>query len=163
MASGRIIPDFDIVKLIRVAPLISSTATLVHALAELNFLGAMVHPNTREKCNEIVPKVFRNYFSAGVQYVIAYGLTSVSLSIVNLVGQYSVSGASRQWYMAGMAYAVAHYLFLPKVASPVRDIIEDASQGKSTEDLDRWLSIHRVRMAVADIPAWLCYILAICN
>lgn len=64
--------------------------------------------------------------------------------------------------------------FVPVVMGPVKDIIEDR-RGKAAResgkevgegakvDMARWVSIHKVRMLVADLPAWLCFWSAVLN
>jgi len=68
---------------------------------------------------------------------------------------------SSRWYAAGLAFTVLHFAFVPFIAFPIRDIIEDRSRGESTRDMRRWLDIHRIRVFVADIPSWASFLAAV--
>lgn len=55
--------------------------------------------------------------------------------------------------------------FVPVVMGPVKDIIND-KRGKevgegSRVDMARWVGVHKVRMLVADLPAWVCFLWAV--
>jgi hypothetical protein len=58
---------------------------------------------------------------------------------------------------------------VPFVVGPGRRILEDSSvkedQGESgvgaTVDMERWLSVHRIRIVLADLPAWVAFVGAV--
>ena len=55
----------------------------------------------------------------------------------------------------GLVAAIGHMTFIPVVKGPIQRIVENKSKGNATADLETWLSVHKVRMLVADFPAWL--------
>ena len=68
-------------------------------------------------------------------------------------------GSSR-WYGAGLAFALAHFAFVPWVAHPIEEIVKGKSKEESTTHLRRWLYIHRVRSLLVDLPAWASFLVA---
>lgn len=58
---------------------------------------------------------------------------------------------------------------MPFVAGPVKRIVDDVGAkedlGESgvgaSVDMARWVGIHRVRMVVADLPAWIAFLGAV--
>ena len=70
-----------------------------------------------------------------------------------------VRSPSLPWYTAGTVFAASHLLFVPFIAPKVQAIVEDWSKGKSTDDLEGWLKIHRIRTWTVDLAAWACFII----
>jgi hypothetical protein len=73
------------------------------------------------------------------------------------------------FYWVGLFAAAGHLAFVPFVVGPGRRILEDSSvkedQGESgvgaTVDMERWLSVHRIRIVLADLPAWVAFVGAV--
>ncbi|OQE45912.1 hypothetical protein PENCOP_c001G04488 [Penicillium coprophilum] len=164
MASGLFFDPrtliFDHRTLLRTAPLITSTCTLWYSLDQDFFLKVFLHPDHRTRSNEILPSYFRGFFGYGTVRVLAL------LTLTLTGGGYNIwterrsglgSSASLPWYTAGTILAASHLLFVPAVAPKVQAVIEDASKGSSTKDLEGWLTVHRVRTWTVDLASWVCF------
>lgn len=82
------------------------------------------------------------------------GATGVITSAKELVTR----KGSRGLYLLGV---VGTFVFAPKMLGIIKDITGDRLQGNSTSDMRRWLKVHYVRLAVADLPAWFAYVAAV--
>ncbi|KAI1923989.1 hypothetical protein LOZ58_002374 [Ophidiomyces ophidiicola] len=157
MASGAF---FDPIRLLRVAPLISSTGTLVYATAELIYNSSFLHHSVRKTSNELLPNWWNVVFHRGVWVVLALNLTTSTTAIANLIldHHFSIPTFSTKLYLAGLVGAVGHLFFVPWVAGPIRDIIDGRSTGGASGDMEKWLGFHRIRMVTADLVAWVAFL-----
>ncbi|RAH58802.1 hypothetical protein BO85DRAFT_448798 [Aspergillus piperis CBS 112811] len=159
MASGLILNPHN---LLRAAPLISSTCTLWFAFDQDLVLNVFLHPDHRPRSNEILPSYFRVLFRRGVVRVLGLLALSMAGGGYNILkdrrsGVVAGLQSSLSWYVAGTALAASHLLYVPVIAPKVLAIMEDESKGSSTEDLEGWLTIHRVRTWTVDLAAWACF------
>ena len=157
MASGLF---FDPLRLLRIAPLIGSTGSLVHAIAELSNNSAFVDPRIRKQSDAILPTWYNTVFRREVIVVILLNSISTTTAIANIITD-KHPGLHTTLYYLGLATAIGHMLFVPKVAIPIRDMVEERGEDGATSQMEKWLDVHRVRMAVADIPAWLSFLGAV--
>ncbi|RMZ76369.1 hypothetical protein DV738_g4978, partial [Chaetothyriales sp. CBS 135597] len=157
MASGLF---FDPVKLLRVAPLLTTTSLLVYAWDEHFYLSGFLHNEHKAEVEKILPSFFRRFFEQGIYVILGLNALTVSTTIGNLLTESAALDrlGSSKWYWAGLGFTACHFVFVPLVAYPIRDIVEDRSKGKSTKDLKRWLDVHRIRVLVADLPACLSFL-----
>ncbi|PWY74309.1 putative integral membrane protein [Aspergillus heteromorphus CBS 117.55] len=159
MASGLI---FDPYALLRVAPLASSTGSLVHATVELTVNSAFLLPSLRKQSDALLPAWYGNVFYREVVVVVALNLTSLTSAIANIY----LAPDSRPWplsrttfYWLGLMGTIGHMLFVPLVAPPIQRMVEDTkAENEASKEMDTWLSLHRVRMLVADLPAWIAFV-----
>ncbi|KAL4897745.1 putative integral membrane protein [Aspergillus ambiguus] len=160
MASGLV---FDPIRLLRVAPLASSTASLIYATTELIVNNGLLQPEIRPASNRILPRWYSYMFHRGIWIVVGLNMTTVWSSIASLWLDSRRSNArpSSPFYWVGLAGAVGHLLFVPWVATPIQNMVEDRNEQGATCEMEKWLSVHRVRMLVADLPAWLAFVAAI--
>ncbi|PGH08160.1 hypothetical protein GX51_01314 [Blastomyces parvus] len=151
-------------KLLRIAPLLTATATLTLANDQNLHLAPFLHPSHRAKANALLPSYFNTWFHRALRYLLPlYGLTIAS-SVANIRyfdPQALQARGAKAWYVAGLTFTVLHFAFVPLVMYPVRDIVEDRSGGKSAEDLERWLFVHRIRSVVVDAPGWACFLVGV--
>lgn len=157
MASGLF---FDPLKLLRVAPLLTSTSTLVFAWDENWYLSLLVGSKHQDEVNKMLPSYFTRFFETGIFILAGLNTLTVSTTIGNLMNDRPVLNhlKSSRWYWAGLAFTLFHFAFVPTIAYPIRDIMEDRSKGNSTKDLQKWLDIHRIRTLVADLPAFVSFV-----
>ena len=160
MASGLF---FDPLKLLRIAPLLTSTSSLVYAWDEHFFLSGFAHLEHKEETNKILPSYFRRFFNQGIYIVVGLNTLTISTAVSNLLTDRPVLDRlqSSRWYWAGLGLTACHFAFVPFIAEPIRDMFEGRSKGNSTKDLQRWLDIHRIRVLVADLPAWVSFLGAV--
>jgi hypothetical protein len=160
MASGLF---FDPMKLLRLAPLVTTTSSLMYAWDEHWFLSGFLRPEYKHHSEEMLPRYFRRFFEQGIWIIASLNTLTLSSSVANLLIDRPTLdrlGSSR-WYWAGLGFTVCHFLFVPLIAYPIRDIMEDRSKGQSTKDLKRWIDIHRIRVLVADLPGWMSFVMAV--
>ncbi|KAK6957178.1 hypothetical protein Daesc_002464 [Daldinia eschscholtzii] len=156
MASGLF---FDPLTLLRVAPLVTSTASIVIAGDSDLFLSALISlKQHRTKVNEIGPRYFETFFWKGLPYIfLTYGL-SVTCGLVNSYSRWHA--VSWKWYAAGSLLAFSHFAFVPKIMWKVKDAIDakEDPNGGATNALQGWLDVHHVRTALVDVPGWACFL-----
>lgn len=170
MASGLV---FNPQTLLHVIPLATSTGTLAHAILEHAAFSSFLVPSIRQSSDKILPTWFDRVFKRAVCTVLALNLSTIGSAAATLfLNRYYPSRRPLQtsaFYWVGLVGAVGHLAFVPFVAGPVQRIVEDTAvqedAGESgigaTGDMARWLSVHRVRMAVVDLPAWIAFVGAI--
>jgi hypothetical protein len=154
---------FDPRVLLRTAPLITSTCTLWYSFDQDFFNNLFLHPNHRTRSNEILPSYFGAFFGPGTARVLGLLALTLTGGGYNILAGRSGSGgsASLPWYTAGTVLCASHLLFVPAVAPKIQAIVEDASKGSSTKDLEGWLSVHRIRTWTVDLASWVCFAVAI--
>lgn len=158
---------FDPIKLLRVAPLLTSTSFLWFAHDEHVFFSALLHPKVQNKDDSIIPTYFRQLWNKNLGAILGLGLSTILTSAANLAvdGQQSgtvLNECSRKLYRGGLVFAAVHFCFVPLIMWPVQNMIEDnRPKGESSKDMERWLVIHRVRTLVADLPSWICLVGAV--
>ncbi|KAI1410728.1 hypothetical protein F5Y13DRAFT_167226 [Hypoxylon sp. FL1857] len=159
MASGAF---FDPLTLLRVAPLVTSTASLVIANDSHIFLSSLVSlKKQRAQVNEIAPRYFEAFFWKGLPLIFGTFGLSIAFGLTNIYSK--PYAASRGWYAAGTALGLLHFAFVPKIMWTVKDAIEakEDPNGGSADAIQRWLNVHYVRMALSDIPSWACFAIAV--
>jgi hypothetical protein len=133
-----------ILTLLRLAPLISTTASLAHAYMELittsSFLSAPptssalskriignTSPTSPSKntaavaaaTNLVAPAWFVNFFNKGVWSVIGLNTITLVSASANVWGFNEGLGSARAYYPVGLAAALGHYVFVPLVGGSV--------------------------------------------
>lgn len=155
---------FDPMAALAVAPLVSSTCTLLYAWDQDFFLRLLNIPEIRAKSNAILPTYFKPFFNKGLPRVISFLAVSFWSTVGNYYWRYPtlVSNDSLKWYVAGGGLALSHLLFVPFIAPCIQAIIkDDRSKGQPTDRSDEWLGINRIRGATVDLAAWVCMTVAV--
>ncbi|KAI1079932.1 hypothetical protein F5B20DRAFT_580728 [Whalleya microplaca] len=157
MASGQF---FDPLTLLRVTPLVASSASLWLAVEEHRYLNIFLLLKDRSKVNEILPSYFEKFFYTTFPYLLStFGIT-IATGVTNF---YSRPNKALPWYAAGTALTLAHFAFVPGVMWKVKATIEAKPEpnGSGADEVKRWLAVHRVRSIFADFPAWACFFIAV--
>ena len=159
MASGSF---FDPFKLLHIAPVITSTGSLVYAISELIYNSAFVAPPLRKKSDKLLPYWYPILYKRNIWLVVGLNLVTSSTAIANILlnRQQNKPVLSTQLYCAGLAGAIGHMLFVPWVATLIENIVTRHSKEGAAKEMETWLSIHRVRILVADLPGWLSFLAA---
>jgi hypothetical protein len=169
MASGLILNPH---LLLQTLPLATSTATLAHALLELTTNTAFLIPSLQPTSDKVLPKWFSHVFNRAVWTVLALNMGTITSAAGTLfLNRYYPQRPlqTTAFYWVGLAGAVGHLVFVPFVAGPVKRIVEDVAVtedlGESgvgaSVDMRRWVGVHRVRMVVADLSAWVAFLGAV--
>ncbi|EFR00360.1 hypothetical protein MGYG_03362 [Nannizzia gypsea CBS 118893] len=168
MASGML---FDPMRLLRLAPLISSTGSVVYSTCELIMNSAFLHPTIRREADIVLPRWFKTVFQSGVTIVIGLITITTSTSLANIYLSYNnglsiTEGImalpfSAKMYALGVTCALGHLTFIPWVAQPIEHLKANTSKRGGSAEMKDWLSVHRIRWTVADFPAWVAFFLAV--
>ncbi|WEW57159.1 hypothetical protein PRK78_002621 [Emydomyces testavorans] len=141
MASGAF---FDPLRLLRVAPLLSSTGTLIYATTELIYNSSFLHPSVRKHYDELLPKWWTVVFRRGVWVVLALVMTTSTTAMANLVFDhcYSLPSFSTKLYWSGLVGAMGHLIFVPWVAGPVQQMMEEQSKDGFSSNMAKFEAIE---------------------
>ncbi|KAK2059503.1 hypothetical protein LY76DRAFT_625820 [Colletotrichum caudatum] len=129
---------------LRVAPLVSSTCTLLYARDQHFFLGLFNRTaESRMKSAPMLKSYFGDFFRRGV---LALRRT----------------GASR-WYALGATMSAGHLAYVPFVAPRVKALMEAEGEGEGDVNgiLDGWLGVNWWRTVTVDFGAWLAFGVAV--
>ena len=159
---------------LRLCPLITSTATLMYAHDNDLFFRGFLHEQSlqnskyKAQVNEILPQWLKNIFHrAGLPIFTLYpatillSLANVFVNIANDNAATAGVGMETKLYAAGLAFTLAHFLFAKRALSLFARILEDKSQGDSTSDLKAWVDNNIVRTFLVDGPGWVCFLGAV--
>lgn len=103
---------FDPITLLRVAPLVSSTATCWFSVDLFIFLGTFLDPAHHKKANEVVPSYFKVMLSATMLPVMTLHSITIGTGISNAWGRPTEGW---RWYTAGTALVFFHMAFGPMI------------------------------------------------
>ncbi|KAK7943130.1 uncharacterized protein PG986_012243 [Apiospora aurea] len=139
MASGRFV---DPMTLLRVTPLVTSTAAVMFSVDQYLFLDNLLAPPHREQMNELVPSYYKTFFRKGIWIIMTAYPVSIATGVANV---YRSSGERPPPNSAAGTTA--------RGAGAVRG----RGQGEGNRNLRRWLDVHLVRSVLVDVPSWLCF------
>jgi hypothetical protein len=160
MASGQF---FDPVLASRVAPLITSSASLSYCWAQNVFISIFTRPGNWEKSNALLPTYIEDWFYGYTGHLITTYTTTILTAGANLYYHrqaLAVSGSAK-WYAAGAIFGAAHFAFVPAVAWKFAAIINNETRGISVKVLDEWLWVHRFRSLTVDMLSWGCILIGV--
>ena len=160
MASGQF---FDPMVLLRVAPLITSSASLSYCWAQNVFISIFARPRNREKSNPLLPTYIEDWFYGYTSQLVATYTTTILTASANLYyhRQILVASNSARWYAAGAIFSAAHFAFVPAVAWKFTTIINNETKGNSVKVLDAWLRVHRFGSLTVDMLSWGCILIGV--
>ena len=130
-----------------ILPLCTSSATVGLAVFQypvfLSFLQAKPSAAGRP-----LSRYWEPFLKQGGGVILGLGLTSsisglVSWRWLQTHGHLETTAVSK-WYGYGALFALAHFVFVPLVAGPIKE-------------MGNWLLWHTVRTVVADLPALWCF------
>ncbi|KAI9839500.1 MAG: hypothetical protein M1819_002125 [Sarea resinae] len=180
MASGAFT---DPRKLLRLAPIITTTASLYYAWDQHFFLTVFTQPplctTLAPTTHQVLPAYFTNFFNTGIFFILGINAATITTAITNLfVDRRALNDAgSLKWYAAGLALTMAHFAFVPAITGPVGNLValeksrkESAEKGEREPEeagktsmayLHQWLKIHRVRALTVDLAGWTSFLIAV--
>ena len=166
MASGIVL---DPIRLLRLAPLITSTASAIYSSTELIVNAAFLQPSIRPKSNQVLPHWFSHVFNRGATIVVTLITLTTSATLANIYSSYQQHGQngfsslpfSTKMYGLGVTLALSHLAFIPLVSKPIQHLLENSSKRGACDEMEDWLRVHRIRWAVADFPACIAFIIAV--
>lgn len=150
-------------KILRLTPLISSTVNLMWAVDEYMFLSSWLSPSYRDQANALLPDWFATWSRMGSLVLFSSFPFSLGSGIANVLTSRETNAASGalKWYWAGLIFTFAHFLFAPKALKLLAAIRHGEPKGNATESMRLWIAMHSIRIAVADLPAFLAFATAL--
>ncbi|OQE31464.1 hypothetical protein PENSTE_c001G03606 [Penicillium steckii] len=147
------------VALIRVTPLVLSSASLMFSWAQDISLGALLHPSLREDpahpSGKILPRFLPAFMKPGIW---GLALTYPPATVLCLINGFSdQSSEVRHLYLAGSLFSIAHFCWGPSMLAILRRIQDPNTDGVPNESaLEMWLPRHHARTLLVNMPAFLC-------
>jgi len=136
--------------LVRLLPVLSSTASVVFAISEYQTLIPWLG---RDLPSKHLSSWFNRWFRLAVVGVLVFGVTS---TWGGYLGWRGTVGTASALYKYGTCFALGHFAFVPSISRCIKRLVYGPTDAK--EELRLWLKIHTVRTLVADIPAALCFV-----
>jgi hypothetical protein len=152
------------IRVLRLLPLLTSSWTLFFALDEHIFLGTWTRPSYTQTANVHLPASFTLWGRRGRWTILLGYPSNYLLAILNLLVArdelYAASAA--KWYALGLLFSFGHIVIYGKTAiGLLADIKADRPKGNSTHSMDVWLRMNMIRALTTDLPAWVCFIVAV--
>ncbi|KAF4595805.1 integral membrane protein [Ophiocordyceps camponoti-floridani] len=151
-------PSLDPLVLLRCAPLLSSTCSLLYGWDQHFFLG-LLH---RQENRRLIRPYFASFFRRGLPFVLAALAVTSAGGIANLFVR--CPSSSRPWYGAGLVLAAAHLLYVPLIAPVCQGLLlpegRDGDGNDASLELRRWLCVNAWRTLTVDLGACIAFIVA---
>ncbi|KAI0384411.1 hypothetical protein F5Y04DRAFT_248311 [Hypomontagnella monticulosa] len=163
--------------LLRIAPLLSSTAAVTMTLCEDVFFRPFGTPNRalRPQANQLLASHFRAAAPFAMSMTATFYFSAIGLAVANLAvlnGNLGLSGSSTSGrellsaccYLAGSVFNGLHFAFAPRDLA-LMDVIMDpnkAEAGKGKDNcsaMTEWVGMNVSRGLVADFPGFICNLL----
>jgi hypothetical protein len=145
--------------LLRLSPLVISSASLMFSWAQDISLGAFLHPSLRtdpaHPSGKILPRYLPAFMKPGIWGI---GLTYPPATLLCVAN--GLSGQTREvrgLYLAGALFSIAHFCWGPSMFAILGRIGDAKTAGVPNEDaLETWLPRHHSRTLLVNVPAFLC-------
>ncbi|KAG6009385.1 hypothetical protein E4U21_002695 [Claviceps maximensis] len=173
MASAALF-SLDSRKALLLAPLVTSSCSLLYAWDQHLFLSHLTHPELCHRSNVILPTYWRVMFPWGIMQVVSLLGATTWASIGAIVRHRSLlqRRGSLLWYAGAAGLAVGHLLFAPLVAPLIKYMMDDeggrplerkrADPGiRNVEAQQQWLDYNMTRLLTTDLGAWVCCAVAV--
>ncbi|KAK3363774.1 hypothetical protein B0T25DRAFT_492720 [Lasiosphaeria hispida] len=160
MASGAF---FDYTTALRLAPLITASATLTFAGNQQWIFELFTRADLAPQSKTFLPAWFRAAFWIGMPKLAGLAAASALGGVLNLRGGAGLAGASGAWtwYAGGAVLAAAHVLFVPALVVRAEGVVGDGSgEGRCLREMKGWLRVNALRTLTVDAGAWVCFLVA---
>lgn len=111
----------------------------------------------------MIPAYFRSMIKIGIPIVVSLLGVSFWSGLGNLMvgGTLLQHRGSFRWYALGSALALSHLLYVPWVAVPIQDIVEEKEGTDANDRLAYWIRINNTRTLTVDLAAWGAFVMAV--
>ncbi|KAI1342716.1 hypothetical protein F5Y15DRAFT_266129 [Xylariaceae sp. FL0016] len=167
---------------LRVLPLLSATSYITFAFAEDVFIRPLVHDGSsaadiklRRHANRILPS-FNTFTARGLPFIFTTYPLSFATAAANIfLNDDTAVSFSRDagpgprlaalCYAAGLFFSLLHLAFGPAAMAHLDRVAADQGsegdvKGDNTASIASWLRLNAIRATVADLPSWVCYLVA---
>ena len=146
--------------LLSLAPLLTSTASLMFAHDHDLFFRTFLDGNYHNKANSLLPIWMKVCLRRAFLVIAVLYPSTVVLALANtniFTGRWDDGTI---FYWAGLVFTLAHFAYGKTALRLLDRIQEDASNCNATADMRAWLDMNLVRSLSVDLPGWLCFLLA---
>ena len=171
-------------KLLRLAPLVISSASLMCGIDQTTALEPFTRPELAKKYSGLVlPRWFPGFFNRTILVVtIAYPLAITTAYLNTVISQQSGVGAliargistvidggplnatARSFYYVGMCFSAGHFLYGPYAMRIIARICNDEKPGDdNVVAAEEWLRMNTTRLVTVDFWGWLMYLCAVAS
>ena len=151
--------------ILRLAPLITSTITLMYGFDHQLFFNAFLETSQSSRTAYFLPHWMKE-FVPRAKWIIIFGyFSTLVLAITNQYAQpqsLQTNGAGT-WYWCGLAGTLAHFLFAKTAIQSLNRLQDESKSEQSLVELRQWMDMNLRRILVTDLPAWTCYCVAACK
>jgi len=147
------------VAILRVTPLVMSSASLMFSWAQDISLGALLHPSLRDDPAHPSGNILSRFLPAFMRPgICGLGLTYPPATVLCLINGFSYQSSEvRHLYFTGAFFSVAHFCWAPSMLAILRRIQDPNTDGVPNESaLEMWLPRHHARTVLVNVPAFLC-------
>ncbi|KAH6989876.1 hypothetical protein EDB80DRAFT_729206 [Ilyonectria destructans] len=109
---------------------------------------------------------FRDFFKPGFVAVTTLGALTFGSGLRAFWFQYhrtaqkqARSSTVSRWILAGLLFTLLHFGFGNKVLSIMDQILSEPELAQL--QMSKWISMHITRTLMTDVPAWMCFIVAL--
>jgi len=146
-----------LLSLLRLAPLIGTTAALWFSIDIQLFLRTFEELSDRQAANAVVPAYFKASFHKGA--VVGRPLY-LAILVTGLANVFVQPTDAWVWYAAGAAAGFVPFAFANRLLASIKRIEDGEGKGNSVGDLDVMLRVHAIRTALGNLPMWACMLIA---
>ena len=154
-----------------ILPLCTSSATVGLALFQYPLFMSFIQARP-SIAGKPLSRYWEPFLKQGGAVIIGTGVTSAVSGLIswNWLQNHAHLETTdvSQWYLYGALFSLAHFAFVPLIATPIKNMIDAAGEGegaKSESDVDEsnrkematWLIWHTLRSLLADLPALACF------
>ena len=141
------------IALLRLAPLLLSTATLTFAHDHDLFFRAFLAPRLTSQSTAIIPPFVDTYMARGGLTIFTLYPSTLILALVN-------ARSVGFWYGLGAAFTVGHFLYA-KWAITLLENMRGEKTGRGREHMRDWVRMNAIRTMTVDAAGWVCYLIAV--
>lgn len=142
--------------LLRLAPLLLSTATLTFAHDHDLFFRAMLAPRLKAQSTAFIPPLIDTYMLRGGLTIFTLYPSTLILALFNTW----FAGDSSFWYGLGASCTVGHFLFAKWALGLLEEMRGDKS-GIGRDSMGEWVRMNVIRTMSVDTAGWVCYLVAV--
>ena len=154
-------------KLLRLAPLVVSSASLMCGIDQTTALKPFTQPKLAKKDSGLVlPYWFPGFFDRTILVIaIAYPLAISTAYLNTIVGrQTPLDATARSFYYAGMCFSAGHFLYGPYAMRLIARICDSEKPGdKNVVAAEEWLRMNTTRLVTVDFWGWFMYLCAVAS
>jgi hypothetical protein len=138
--------------ILHLVPVVTTTTTLVLANDQRLFLRIFLQKEVEPSAKHVLTPYWKIMIDTVVPFVVAPLLGTIgSIGAILYTTPEDVlrTNGAYSWYVAGMAFAAGHFLFVPSILPKIRGL----QNGEPTPTLRQWMHIHMIRSLTVDLSA----------